>query len=288
MIYKDDPPASLASEKGRERTSPSSGELHFPTPSIDEAQAYLDVLGGDEFLFQTYRESGARGGRLLLGSLSEHSAALSSANAEGYAVAVTINRTAGKERKKASVIEVRALALDLDGSPLDPVRKAGLHPSLIVETSPGKFHCLWPVADVSLEEFGDLQRALARRFDGDVRIADLPRVLRLPGFYHHKRSVPFRSRLLHADEARPRFRKQEIIDAFSLVTAPLAKKSKKAAHESGKGKAGKPAAINLPAGDDAEKSPAHEFDFSAATAIHEGRRNEFLFQLGVAPRERRR
>ena len=42
------------------------------------------------------------------------------------------------------------------------------------------------VSDVKLDEFTDLQQALIARFNGDPKVSDLPRVLRLPGFYHRK------------------------------------------------------------------------------------------------------
>jgi hypothetical protein len=47
-----------------------------------------------------------------------------------------------------------------------------------------------------LEEFPALQRSLAKRFAGDPAVSDLPRVMRLPGFFHQKKdSTPFMTRM---------------------------------------------------------------------------------------------
>ena len=99
---------------------------------------------------------------------------------------VTVNATDGKGRQAHNVQRVRAVFVDLDGAPLAPVLEAGLEPHIVVESSPGRFHAYWLIDDCPLDQFERVQRALARRFDGDPRVHDLPRVMRLPGFRHFK------------------------------------------------------------------------------------------------------
>ncbi len=106
-----------------------------------------------------------------------------------------VNATDGKGRNTRNIVRVRAVFLDLDGAPLEPVLAAGLSPHFVVESSPGKYHVYWRTDDCPRDLFERVQLALARRFNGDQKVHDLPRVLRVPGFLHHKGS-PFRCREL--------------------------------------------------------------------------------------------
>jgi hypothetical protein len=47
-----------------------------------------------------------------------------------------------------------------------------------------------------------LQKDLAARFSGDPKVCDLPRVMRLPGFYHRK-AAPFLTRIISCSDAPP-------------------------------------------------------------------------------------
>ena len=107
-------------------------------------------------------------------------------HARGAGVFVAINPTDGRGRTKKNVTGVRAIMLDLDGEPLDPVHKCPLKPHIITETSAGNYHVFWRVDGLSLEQFEDVQRGLAKRFDGDPAVATLERCTRLPGFFHCK------------------------------------------------------------------------------------------------------
>lgn len=127
---------------------------------------------------------------------------LSKANKGGQGVFFTVNRTDGKGRKTDNVLEVRALFVDLDGADLEPVISAPLSPHIIIESSPRRFHAYWIVENVPLDQFGALQKELAHRFNGDSSVNDLPRLMRLPGFYHLK-GVPFRSRIIETSGTLP-------------------------------------------------------------------------------------
>ena len=120
-------------------------------------------------------------------------------NDQGAGVFVTVNATDGKGRTAANIVRVRALFVDLDGAPLEPVMQ--WRTPHIVESPPHKFHPYWIVGDLALEKFESLQRALAARFNGD-HVHDLPRVLRLPGFIHRK-GEPSLTRVIQANEHAP-------------------------------------------------------------------------------------
>lgn len=64
---------------------------------------------------------------------------------------IHINPKTGKPYKTCrnghNVTRVRAFFVDLDGSPLQPVLDAGLTPHLVIESSPGRYHCYWLVEE---------------------------------------------------------------------------------------------------------------------------------------------
>ena len=97
-------------------------------------------------------------------------------------------------RTAANVIRVRALFVDLDGAPISPVITSELPPDWVVQSSPERWHAYWQVDDCPHQDFGAAQAALAKRFDGDASVKDLPRVMRVPGFVHRK-DAPFLSQL---------------------------------------------------------------------------------------------
>ena len=108
-------------------------------------------------------------------------------NDAGAGVYVKLNETPGEACKAEDVTMVRAVMLDLDGSPLEPVLECPLPPHAIIATSPGRFHCYWRVTkDFPLDQYAPIQRGLAKRFNGDPDVAKLSVLARLPGFKHMK------------------------------------------------------------------------------------------------------
>jgi hypothetical protein len=161
------------------------------TPDLAQAAAFLKSLDPDatSFTFQTFDDdSGRKDNRLVRmfhGTLAEHAGSLTEMQRRGAGVFITINATDGVGRKSENITRVRALWLDLDGAPIEPVREWET-PHIEVESSPGKWHAYWLVNDVTLDQFTPLQAALITKFNGDPSVKDLPRVMRLPGFWHLK------------------------------------------------------------------------------------------------------
>ena len=173
------------------------------TPDLAQAAAFLKLLDPDatSFTFQTFDDDSARKDNRLAqvfhGTLADHAANLTDLQSRGAGVFITINATDGTGRKAENITRVRALWLDLDGAPIEPVREWET-PHIEVESSPGKWHAYWLVNDVTLEQFTPLQDALIKKFDGDPAVKDLPRVMRLPGFWHLKPgSATHMSRVVH-------------------------------------------------------------------------------------------
>jgi hypothetical protein len=182
------------------------------TPNVAMANAFLQSLDSSGvFTFQTFDDDATRKDQRLAhvfhGSLTEHAAALEKLQQRGAGVFVMVNQGDGivHEGKKtcratANVISVRALWVDLDGSPLQPVLDAH-YPDIAIESSPNRWHAYWLTNDCPLADFKRRQQQIAAKFKGDPKVCDLPRVMRLPGFWHQK-SQPFMTRLVHAEATK--------------------------------------------------------------------------------------
>jgi hypothetical protein len=181
-----------------------------PDVDIDEARRFLVMLApGENVTFQTFHDV-AKGQlkdsaltRVLHGMFDERLEEIIELHQQGAGVFVMINRGDGIVREGArscrtaqNVIAIRANYVDLDGAPIQPLLDAGAKPSIVVESSPGKYHVYWLVENEPLEAFTPMQEALIARFGGDPAVKDLPHVLRVPGFLHRK-AAPFKVRLIH-------------------------------------------------------------------------------------------
>lgn len=186
---------------------------------IDTAMAarFLAALADDDVhTFQTFDDSkrGIRGlTRILHGTFERHAHLLQSLNLKGAGVFVMVNRGDGMGRKADNVTGCRALFVDLDGSPIEPVLDAPIPPRIVVESSQGKWHAYWPVADLPPMHFTASQKVLAGLFRADQRVHDKPRVMRLPGFFHNK-AKPFQTRLVRVESLPLTW--AEMAQAFAL------------------------------------------------------------------------
>ncbi|HEY0860697.1 MAG TPA: AAA family ATPase [Pseudoxanthomonas sp.] len=174
-------------------------------PDLLAAHSFLSILDedADAFCFRVFDDDEDRKDRTLAGKFygdfTKIAHPLTAANERGCGVFVVVN-DGGQDA--ASIKRVRAVFADLDGAPLDPILACDLEPHAIVESSPGKFHAYWLVDGLSLEQFEGVQRAIAAEFSSDPSVIDLPRVMRLPGFWH-KKGNPFQSKLIHESGAQP-------------------------------------------------------------------------------------
>jgi hypothetical protein len=144
--------------------------------------------------------------RIFNGSLDDYWDTLVDCNARGCGVFVTVNRSDLKGRSTKNIIGIRALFVDLDGSPIEPVLADNVlqGPHIVTESSPAKWHAYYLVDGVKLEDFTPAQRSLAVHFHGDTSVIDLPRVMRLPGFLHRKdRDNPYLTKIVYFDAGMP-------------------------------------------------------------------------------------
>ena len=185
------------------------GDAQPSAVDLEEARRFLSALDPttDHYCFQSFDDGGEDRSlaRTLHGTFTELAATLARLNERGAGTFITINEIVYRMPRTAqNVIRVRALFIDNDDAAKatdieEKIGHYGLPPSIVVESSPGKFHHYWLVKDCPLERFKPAQQALAARFGTDPAVCDLPRVMRLPGFVHHKRA-PFRSRIVRIEQ----------------------------------------------------------------------------------------
>jgi putative DNA primase/helicase len=199
-------------------------------PDLKQASRFLTVLErhdapGEFRTYQTFDDrkdkSAPKRPHLARVYNGEGKAAhLAAANAQGAGIYMAINATDGKGREAHNVTRVRAVFIDADKNGvavLQKVKEAGLAPHIIVESSPGKYHVYWVVAPpCALEVFKPVQQALARKFGTD-NVCDLPRVLRVPGFYHLKNpAAPFMVRIVELNEELEGYAIEDIVGELGL------------------------------------------------------------------------
>jgi hypothetical protein len=184
--------------------------------NLEEIPKFLDMLGGRDRVYdwRTLPKGNQGSRRNIRGTLEDVADRLVAANRRGDGIFITVNETDGKGVSAQHIKAVRVLFADLDGSPLDPIQQCALVPHAVIETSPCKYHAYWRVADCPLGRFKPLQRAMAERFEGDKSVSDLPRIMRVPGFYHQK-SEPFLSHILELNDA-PSYSVSEIVEGLGL------------------------------------------------------------------------
>lgn len=168
-----------------------------PRLSPDLAHRFLQALDFSsrtdvQHWFQTYDESGKDRDILqcsLHGTFSEHARALIELNNSGAGVHVVVNATDDLGKAEENIVAPRACFVDFDGTEPD-IGAFPVSPSIVVRSAHGP-HVYWLLQPgQSLVDWRHIQILLAEDHGGDLKIAKLPRLQRLPGFLHQK-STPF-------------------------------------------------------------------------------------------------
>jgi hypothetical protein len=188
---------------------------------MSDAQRFLtrlDPRPEAQFAFQTFDDAkrGRSLTRVLLGRLEEVADELASLNRRGAGVFVAPNELRALPRKVENVSRIRAAYLDLDSAPLAPVLSGPIHPHLITNTSPGRWHCVWAAEDLDATGWLVVQRGLWTRYDGDASMDKVAGVIRLPGFYHQK-GEPHPVRVTYLSDDPP-YPARELLRAFGSET----------------------------------------------------------------------
>ena len=181
-------------------------------PNFFEAERFLNKLDptASEFTFQTISDDKSDSKKaailteVLHGSFEKLLVKLGARNNCRAGIFVMVNEGDGichgkakTCRTAANIQRIRALFVDLDGAPLEPALKFKIAPSMVVQTSPGRYHAYWLINHCPIDQFKVHQQELASQLNGDPVVCDLPRVMRLPGFYHMKRE-PYLVKLIES------------------------------------------------------------------------------------------
>lgn len=185
-----------------------------------------------EFTFQTFDDSKERKdpklAKIFNGKFGQFSQDLVNLNQTGAGLFVTVNQTDGKGRKAENIIGVRAVFVDFDTADQNRLNKLlSLSeipiPSFIVESSPAKHHAYWICDGLPLDQFTKFQKKLIQYFTnkGDTpdSLKDLPRVMRLCGFWHNK-SEPFQSKIVYPSDLKSdikRYSLDEMRDFYATL-----------------------------------------------------------------------
>ncbi|WP_293914229.1 DNA-primase RepB domain-containing protein [Deinococcus sp.] len=179
---------------------------------------YLAQFSGPH-TFQTFDDRPGKDRTLsrVLYDLAE----LADLNRRGAGVFLMVNEGDGQGRKAGNVTRIRAYCADFDGSPLPEVWP--LSPCLTLETSPGKYHTYWILAEgesVPLDNtaFDRQQEAIAQAVGAQPNdCKGLSRVMRMPGYLHQK-GEPVLSRLVSCTGER--FTLAQIQAAYPVPIKP--------------------------------------------------------------------
>lgn len=198
-----------------------------PRVDLDTARRFLACLAGDEPLcFQTFGDRKDEKAASDIDVLARHAYLpfataerwLSEYNARFAGVFATVNRTDGKGRDVANIVALRALFIDVDGHEMPTAWP--LEPSIIVRRSADRWHAYWLLVEGEpIERFTTAQAILAGHWLSDLKICDLPRVMRIPGFLHCK-GEPRIVELLRADRDR-RYTIDQVLQAHPVTWSSL-------------------------------------------------------------------
>jgi len=202
------------------RTIENNNDTHFKRKRFNDVKKFLSFFPGLK-TFQTFDDDSERKNSKLAkikhcneNEYNDTLKCLNALNEEGAGVYMCVNETNRHGRKADDIIKVRAVFADLDGAPLYPAWE--YDPSIVVESSPWKFHVYWIVDDemFMLEGFTQVQESIAAQFNSDPIVKDLPRVMRVPGFYH-KKHEPYMTRVIFTSKKKYDFK--TLIEMFPPV-----------------------------------------------------------------------
>ena len=190
------------------------------TFDFQEADRFLQLLdpNAQAFTFQTFDDKPDRKNkalaRILHGSLIDYLFDLPELNSQGAGVFVTINETDLLGRKTENIVRPRAIWQDDDEGfggafPIEP--------SIVVQSSPGKFQRYWLVDGLTFEEHEGVIERMVIEFGCDAGAKGLGRVLRLPGL-HHRKGAPFPVKIVGGNVRR--YSREEVLGAFPPLLKP--------------------------------------------------------------------
>jgi RepB DNA-primase from phage plasmid len=206
------------------------GSLDF-----DEARRFLTLLDGDagRFLFGSHDDNKVRAkaliadakasGRPKPNTFQSRCASLDDPDlrrwmperqAAGWAITVSAQAMKASKRLASEVAYIRVIFAEMDIG--EPLRPWPLEPSMVVETSPGRYHVYWLILSegpITEQDFHGIMMCLCESYGADPDAKDLARTMRLPGTWNLKpERPPHLVRIVHQTGAR--YSGNELVVAF--------------------------------------------------------------------------
>lgn len=191
----------------------------YLTCNFDLAKRFLEYLdkNAQKFCFQPYKSKFARAP--IIDTLEGAWFEICKLDAAEFNISVAINDTDGERRNTENVTRIRAVWQDDDGCSASD--NYPLPPSVVVQTSSGKYHRYWLVEDYwptdeqGRADFKAVMSVMTDVHGNDPQARDISRVMRLPGTFHRKQE-PTRAMILFPQpgDAVRRYRRAEILTAF--------------------------------------------------------------------------
>jgi len=101
-----------------------------------------------------------------------------------------------RKRTKRMLKSIRSVYCEFDGGPSEPIPEWPIKPSIVVQTSPGKYHFYWLTKTDKIKEWDGVQQRIVNDYGGDKQAKDVTRFLRIPDFLHCKKDPPHLVKLL--------------------------------------------------------------------------------------------
>jgi P4 family phage/plasmid primase-like protien len=143
---------------------------------------------------------------------------LQASNESGNNIYIAMNTYQSGSRTEKNLAAVRTVWAEIDENGrenLDKVFASTLvpEPTVVTQTSPGKFHAIWKVNDVPVADAKVFLKAICTEFNADSNAIDGARVLRLPGFKNCKYEDKPEVKVLHLSSNTSR----HALSEFKLV-----------------------------------------------------------------------
>jgi hypothetical protein len=222
-------------------TKPIERAEHVPRLQFNEEEAgrFLGMVDGatDVFLFASGDDDKERRKRLFAeakaesqprpvvwchrrGSVDRLHPWIEEQQGNGWGVFVSAQAMWADKCRLEELAYIRTVFAEMDiGEPLKPWP---IEPSMIVETSPGRYHVYWLVlADdpITADDFHGTMMCLVEVYGSDTCSKDLARRLRLPGTWNLKPGrTPHLVKIIHQSGAR--YSRDELVAAFPVPARP--------------------------------------------------------------------
>ena len=110
-------------------------------------------------------------------------------------IAMNVLNPEAHGRTKGDVSEIKHLYLDFDHNGDESLKVMKERndlptPNHIITSSAGRYQAIWRVEGFGKEQAEALMRSMVRELGADPAATDASRVMRVPGYYNHKRATP--------------------------------------------------------------------------------------------------